>query len=75
MVRNLDRRIEVTCPIHDPSIKKELDDILNIQFADNVKARRLQPDGHYKVVKEHKKKDIRSQYELYNYYKQKSKTG
>jgi polyphosphate kinase len=74
MVRNLDRRIEVTCPIYAPELKREIDDMLNIQFSDNVKARSLQPDGQYIVVKDDKKKDIRSQYALYEYYKNKSKT-
>lgn len=72
MVRNLDRRIEVTCPVHDPSIKKEIDDILNIQFSDNVKSRRLQPDGQYIIVKDKKDKEVRSQYEIHRYYKKKS---
>jgi polyphosphate kinase len=73
MVRNLDRRIEVTCPIYDPDIKKEIDDMLAIQFSDNVKARYLRPDGAYEVVNDKKKKDIRSQYALYDYYSKKSK--
>lgn len=40
MTRNLDQRIEVTCPIYDPRLQKELQDILDLQSADNVKARR-----------------------------------
>ncbi|MEZ4721311.1 MAG: polyphosphate kinase 1 [Flavobacteriales bacterium] len=75
MVRNIDRRIEVTCPIYDKDIKKELDDIFNIQFSDTVKARHLLPDGNYVVDRKNNKKDIRSQYELHEYYKKKSKTG
>ncbi len=75
MVRNLDRRIEVTCPIYDSSLKKEIDDVLTIQFSDNTKARMLMPDGKYIVDKADKKKDIRSQYVLHEYYKKKSKQG
>ena len=75
MVRNLDRRIEVTCPIYDSSLKKEIDDVLSIQFSDNTKARMLMPDGKYIVDKADKKKDIRSQYVLHEYYKKKSKQG
>ena len=41
MVRNLDHRVEASCPILDESIKKELKDILDIQLQDNVKARML----------------------------------
>ena len=75
MVRNLDRRIEVTCPIYDSSLKKEIDDVLTIQFSDNTKARMLMPDGKYIVDKADKKKDIRSQYVLHEYYKKMSKQG
>lgn len=41
MSRNLDRRIEVAFPILDPGLLAELTAILDIQLADNVKARRL----------------------------------
>ena len=41
MVRNLDHRVEATCPVLDESIKQELKEILNIQLQDNVKARWL----------------------------------
>ncbi len=71
MVRNLDRRIEVSCPIKDPEIKKEIDDYLNIQFSDNVKARRLLPDGSYEYVKT-KGSKVRSQHALHDYYKKKA---
>ncbi|HRE49888.1 MAG TPA: polyphosphate kinase 1 [Flavitalea sp.] len=41
MVRNLDHRVEATCPIYDPRIKKDLIDMMDIQLSDNVKARIL----------------------------------
>ncbi|MEI7597194.1 MAG: polyphosphate kinase 1 [Bacteroidota bacterium] len=41
MTRNLERRIEVTCPIFDPELKREIKDIINIQLSDNTKARNL----------------------------------
>ena len=41
MVRNLDHRVEATCPIFDEDIKRVLKNILNIQLNDNVKARIL----------------------------------
>ncbi len=37
MVRNIDHRVEATCPITDEVIKKELKNILNIQLSDNVR--------------------------------------
>ena len=39
MTRNLDHRIEVTCPVFDKSIKAEIRKIFDIQWNDNVKAR------------------------------------
>lgn len=41
MPRNLDRRIEVACPIHSPEIRGELKELLRIQLRDNTKARIL----------------------------------
>ena len=39
--RNIDRRIEVTCPIYRKSIKNELKSIFDIQWKDNRKGRIL----------------------------------
>jgi polyphosphate kinase len=48
MRRNLDRRIELMVPVHDPSLIKRLRyEILGAYLADNVKARIMQPDGSY----------------------------
>jgi polyphosphate kinase len=41
MPRNLDQRIEVTFPIFDPSVRRELESFLDLQWKDNVKARLL----------------------------------
>lgn len=48
MPRNLDRRIEVLFPIEarEPRMRV-IDEILGIALADNVKARKLLPDGRY----------------------------
>ena len=71
MIRNLDHRVEATCPVLDPVIKQELKDILNIQLADNVKARWLDNalDNRYK---RDQSKKVRSQIEIYNYLYQKN---
>lgn len=66
MVRNLDHRVEATCPIFDEGIKKELKDIINIQLYDNVKARRLDNDLGNEYV-EADGVQVRSQIETYNY--------
>ena len=41
MKRNLSRRIEVAFPIYDPDVKAELRQLIDIQLADNQKARVL----------------------------------
>ena len=68
MTRNIDHRIEVTCPVFDKSIKNELKHIFEIQWNDNVKARKLDTVLSNKFVK-HGKKQIHSQVEVYNYLK------
>ncbi len=43
MSRNLDSRIEVTCPLYEKKVQKELRQILELQWSDNVKARAMDP--------------------------------
>ena len=52
MERNVDHRVEVACPIYDPSLKKQLTDVLTILWNDNVKARVLDKDlkNKYRTV-------------------------
>jgi polyphosphate kinase len=51
MPRNFVRRVEVMFPIADDTLRKRvLDEIVAIQLADNVKARRLLSDGSYQRV-------------------------
>ena len=45
MPRNLDRRVELLFPITEPLLKARLAHILDVLFADNVKARELRADG------------------------------
>lgn len=47
MTRNLDRRVEIACPVHDPQLKQQLRWMLESQLRDNVKASDLLPDGTY----------------------------
>jgi len=47
MRRNLERRLEILFPVPDPRHRRRLIDILHTFFADNQKARLLQPDGSY----------------------------
>lgn len=41
MTRNLDFRVEVTCPIYDPILQDRIRAIIELQWSDNVKARAL----------------------------------
>jgi polyphosphate kinase len=51
MPRNLNRRIEVICPVNDPRLRNYLrDEVLPAYLRDNVNARQLQPDGTYERV-------------------------
>lgn len=74
MTRNLDRRIEVLAPIFDKDIAREFKEILEIQLNDNVKARIQDEEESNTYIKAKKgEKEIRSQYEIYNYLKKKHK--
>ena len=67
MTRNIENRVEVTCPIYDKEIKKELLDIFDICWNDNVKSRILNQiqDNQYKRNDLPK---VRAQFETYDYY-------
>lgn len=67
MVRNLDHRVEASCPILDDRLKEELKDILNIQLQDNVKARVLDNELNNFYVESNKALPVRSQIETFNY--------
>lgn len=67
MTRNLDRRVEISCPIYDEDIKLELMDTFDICWSDNVKARKLSENQDNAYIKNDKEK-IRSQIATYDYY-------
>lgn len=46
MYRNLHRRIEMITPVYDPKIQEHLEELINIQLRDNVKARSLNHNEH-----------------------------
>lgn len=72
MTRNLDGRVEVTCPIYDEEIKKELIDNFDIGWKGNVKARYHSEklDNQYRIRKTGET-IFRAQLETYTYYKNK----
>jgi polyphosphate kinase len=72
MVRNLDHRVEVACPVYDKTIQKELEDILNIQLHENVKGRILDNEQqNVYVQRSAKEKIVRSQVAIYEYLRNK----
>ncbi len=72
MTRNIDARVEVSCPIYDEAIKKELIDSFELGWKGNVKARLHSEnlDNKYRVRNE-KERVFRAQIETYNYYRDK----
>lgn len=71
MTRNIDERVEVSCPIYDEEIKKELIDVFNIGWKSNVKARIHSEQLDNKYVSAEGKQEFRSQQEMYKYYQRK----
>ncbi|WP_211366527.1 polyphosphate kinase 1 [Chitinophaga japonensis] len=71
MLRNLDHRVEAAVPILDPSIKQELNDIMQIQLSGNVKARILDNEQKNEYKRDNSGKRIRSQIEIYRYLHEK----
>ncbi|WP_417353135.1 polyphosphate kinase 1 [Flavobacterium alkalisoli] len=69
MTRNLDERVEVTCPIYDADIKQELIDTFEIGWKGNVKARLHSENLENKYRKRPHEKVFRAQLETYNYYR------
>jgi len=63
MVRNLDGRVEVAAPILDPELKlRVINEVLGMALKDNVKARRIRPDGYSdRIVREANEPALRSQ--------------
>jgi len=70
MTRNLDGRVEVTCPIYDPEIKKQIIDTFYVGWGGNVKARFHSEkfENKYRIRKEGEP-IFRAQFEMYNYYR------
>jgi polyphosphate kinase len=71
MTRNLDARVEVTCPIYDEDIKKELIETFEIGWKANVKARIHSNDFANNYRRRGDEKPFRAQLEMYNYYQMK----
>ncbi|GGC95471.1 polyphosphate kinase [Flavobacterium lutivivi] len=75
MTRNLDERVEVTCPIYDEDCKRQIIETFNVGWKGNVKARLHSEklDNKYRVRKE-SEPIFRAQQETYNYFVERSKS-
>ena len=65
MPRNLDRRVEIAFPVLDPGLQTQIGEMLDIQLADTVKARRILPDGSSVRIRSARAGALRSQDRLY----------
>jgi polyphosphate kinase len=72
MPRNINRRVEVLFPVENQAMIDYLhNEVLKIGLADNVKGRRMQPDGSYERVKRGTKDTpLNSQEWLLNWHQQ-----
>lgn len=70
MTRNLDNRVEISCPIYQKDIQQELLDTFNICWSDNVKARDFSAIEENAYKKDNQPK-VRSQFATYDYYLEK----
>lgn len=70
MTRNLDNRVEVSCPVYDKDIQQELVDTFELSWNDNVKSRWVNSDSK-PVYRTNGNTPLRSQNATYTYYKSK----
>jgi len=69
MGRNLHRRVETIVPIYDPSIKKMIKELMDIQLNDNSKARLLHYKKENKYFENDNSIDVQTQIDTYFYMK------
>ncbi|WP_431108621.1 polyphosphate kinase 1 [Winogradskyella poriferorum] len=67
MTRNIEHRVEVSCPIYDEDLKQELQDLFEICWNDNVKARHIN-ETQDNTYRRNDKPKVRAQFDTYNYY-------
>ena len=67
MTRNIEKRVEVACPIYQKDLKNQVLETLKITDNDNIKTRLINHKPQNKFVDNLNKK-IRSQWDTYNYF-------
>ena len=73
MKRNLDNRVEVITPLYDKNVKKDIENILKIQFEDNCKTRILDEHQNNEYKESEINLPIKAQLQTYLYFKKKLK--
>ena len=68
MTRNIEKRVEVACPIYQDNLKKQVLDTLEITANDNVKTRLINSNMQNSFQR-NSKSNIRSQWYTYTYFK------
>ena len=71
MTRNIENRVEVAVPIYNDILQKEILDVFEISWNDNVKARKINGSNQNIFVK-NSRNEIRSQWKIHEYYYEKS---
>lgn len=71
MTRNMDYRVEVGCPVYDSDAIEMIEDILELQFKDTLKARVIDEFQINKYVARGNRKKLRSQIETHEYLERK----
>jgi len=69
MTRNIDHRVEVLCPVYDADAQRVIQDVLDQQWNDNVKARVIDRAQSNKMISsEAKSAAVRSQESIHRYF-------
>ena len=70
MTRNIDHRVEVSCPVYDKELKTEVMATFELSFNDNVKGR-VQNAIYEEIYAENDLPENRSQVTIYEYFEKK----
>jgi polyphosphate kinase len=71
MTRNIENRLEVAVPIYNKELQKEIIDVFEICWSDNVKARKINGAVQNEFVKNNHE-SVRSQWKILEYYQKKA---
>jgi polyphosphate kinase len=61
MKRNLSHRVEIAMPVYDPEIRRQLEQVMALQLADNQKARIIEASGANPYARSHGGPPVRAQ--------------